>query len=806
MRPFLRELALSFRILLRHPGNTLISILILGTGLALTMFMFGAINAFILRPLPFHESDQLVHMEWSNPSQGEDSLSVPVHDFLEWRVSQRNMESLAAFYQGTINLSGNSRPERFDGAYVTTNVFDVLKIKPHLGRLFVTGEDQPGANPVVILGYHLWRNRYDANPNIIGQTIRVNARNTVVVGVMPPDFRFPAREDVWIPLSLDISNVKRSDSANLEVFGRLRKGATIAHVRSEFRTIAERQAKENPEIKALVPVVKPYEREYVDDETRSILFAMFGAVLLVLLIACGNVANLTLARSLARSREFAIRSALGADRWRLIVNIFTECVVISFAGGLIGSLLAEWAGHYTIATLKNNPNMAPPYWIEMGTDWRTLLFGIGAALFAALLAGLLPSFRASRTDLVTSLHQGGYSSAKPLGKVSRSLVTGQIALSCVLLISAGLMTRSVLKLRHIELGANIDGILTGRIGLFEAQYPDSDSQLRFYQKLIERLGAIQGIQSATITSSLPGTFVPSNYVTTEKNSTTESNLLPVAHQASIAPNYFTTFKVPLIKGRFFDSRDHKDAQKVVIVNKMLAEQFWPGADAVGQRLRLGELNENNPWLTVVGVVSNVQQDEVDEKLSPTLYLPIEQEVPRFVSIVLRTTDNPMRYSESLRKAVQEIDPDLPVYWVRLLDEWIQIGRFGTSFLATLFGIFAIAAILLAATGQYAVLAYTVNQRKREIGVRRALGAVDKELVNMFLNSGLKQFAIALIIGLPIAFGFATLISSELFNVKAFDPFTFFIVPAALLVVSLFASVVPAKRALKVDPAIALRNE
>ena len=320
------------------------------------------------------------------------------------------------------------------------------------------------------------------------------------------------------------------------------------------------------------------------------------------------------------------------------------------------------------------------------------------------------------------------------------------------------------------------------------------------------LARSMGIQSATITSSLPGTFVPSNYVTTEKNSTIESNRLPVARQASVAPNYFTTFKVPLIKGRFFDSRDLKDAQKVVIVNKMLAQQFWPGMDAVGQRLRLGELNENNPWLTVVGVVSNVQQDEVDEELSPTLYLPIEQEVPRFISIALRTTGNPMRYSESLRKAVQDIDPDLPVYWVRLLEEWIQIGRFATSFLATLFGIFALAAILLAATGQYAVLAYTVNQRKREIGLRRALGAVDKELVNMFLSSGLRQFAIALVIGLPIAFGFATLISSELFSVRAFDPFTFFIVPAALLVVSLFASVVPAKRALKVDPAIALRNE
>jgi predicted permease len=297
-----------------------------------------------------------------------------------------------------------------------------------------------------------------------------------------------------------------------------------------------------------------------------------------------------------------------------------------------------------------------------------------------------------------------------------------------------------------------------------------------------------------------------NYVTTERNSSVSFERLPSANRASIAPNYFSTFKVPLIQGRTFDARDHKDAQPVAIVNKMMAEKFWPGESAVGRRIRLGEPQENNPWVTVVGVVSNVQQDQIDEELRPTIYLPIEQDVTRFISIALRTSGNPMRYAETLRKTVQDIDQDLPVYWVRTLEEWIQINSFGTSFLASLFGIFAFAAILLAATGQYAVLAYTVNQRKREIGLRRALGAVDSELVNMFLSSGLKQFVIALLIGLPIAFGFATLISSELFSVKAFDPLTFLIVPAALLVISLIAAIFPAKRALKVDPAIALRSE
>ena len=807
MRSVLKELALSIRFLLRSPGITLVATIILSLGLALTMYMFSAIDAYILRPLPFPESQRLVHLEWSNPSEGEDSISVPIHDFLQWREAQRNVESLAGFYQGTINLSGNARPERFDGAYVTSNTLSTLGVKPFLGRLFLPGEDQTEAQPVVILSYDIWRNRYQANPNIIGQTIRVNAQNSIVVGVMPPDFEFPVQEDVWIPFSLDVSKLKRSESVGLEVFGRIREGSTISQVSAEFQSIANRLAQENPAVyKGLVPVVKPYVHEFVGKETRATIYTMFGAVLLVLLIACANVANLTLVRSLARSREFAIRSALGADRWRLMMQVLVECLLVSVIGGLIGYFVADWAGEYTMATLKANPDMVAPYWVTMETDWRTVTFTIFIALFAALLAGLLPAIRASRVDLTKSLHQGGYGSSKPLGRMSRILVTGQITLSCILLISAGLMTRSVLKLGNARVGADIQHVLTGRIGLFETKYPDSDAQIRFYQSLAQRIAILPGVESATISTSLPGTFASSNTIAPENYVPKEGSRLPAAHQVGIAPNYFSSFKAPILKGRAFDSRDRQDGQPVVIVNQLLAEKFWPLQNPIGRRLRLGEVQEKNPWLTVVGVVGNVQQDEVTDEVRPTVYVPIEQNAAQFMSIALRVSGDPMQYAETLRKAVQEVDPDLPVYWIRTLDEWVEISRFGTSFLATLFGAFAVIAIILATAGQYAVLAYSVGQRKREIGIRRALGALDRAVLNLFVTHGLKQFAIALVVGLPLALGFATLISSQLYAVSSFDPVTVVIVSVSLLLASFLAAILPAQRALKVNPAVALRTE
>ncbi|MCI0604169.1 ABC transporter permease [bacterium] len=804
MKALFRELVVTFRFLFRSGGSTLVAILILTLGLAVTIFMFSAINAYILKPLPFPESERLVHLEHSTPE--DDSVEVNMHDFLDWRATQKSFDSLAGFYQGTINLSGQTRAERFDGAFFTHNVLSELRVKPYLGRLFLPGEDQPGAPAVVILGFDLWRNRYQGDQKIIGKTIRVNAKEAVVVGIMPPGFQFPVREDVWVPLTLDLKDLKRGQGPSMEIFGRLRTGVTLSEARAEFRTISSRLAKEYPATnKELMAVLKPYAHEYVGDETRTVIYTMFAAVLLVLLIACANVANLTVVRMIGRSREFAIRTALGAGRWRLVLQVFTECLVISMVAGVIAVFLADYGTRITFETLRANPDMAPPFWINEEIDWRIISFSVLIAFVSAILAGLLPALRASRTDLNTQLHQGGWGMAQPLGRTSRSLVIAQIAFSCVLLILAGLMTRSVLHLDHVKVGANVSNLLTGRIGLFESKYPDADSQVRFYDALVVKLSALPNTKGATLSTSLPGTFTGFDFFSTDKMKGDESRK-PIAWQIVIAPNYFQVLEIPVFKGRSFDSRDHKDGQKVAIVNQMLVDKFWQGENPIGRRLRLGQNQDQGEWLTVVGVTPNVLQNELEEELMPAVYLPIAQTEARFISLIVRTQGDPMHLSDSLRKTVEELDPDLPVYWLRPLEEWIRLNRFDSTFMATLFGIFAIVAIALAAAGQYSVLAYTVGQRTKEIGVRRALGALDQTILKLFLNQGLRQFLIALLIGLPIAMGFARLLANQFVGVSSFDPTTLVVVPMALLLVTVVAAIFPARRALRVDPAVALRAE
>jgi putative ABC transport system permease protein len=586
----------------------------------------------------------------------------------------------------------------------------------------------------------------------------------------------------------------------LEVFGRLRDGVSLAQARSEFRTISQILSKQYPDTnKDLVASLKPYAEEYVGTETRATIYTMFAAVFLVLLIACANVANLTLVRMTGRSREFAIRSALGAGRWRLLLQVFAECILICAVASVVATILAVESTKYTIEMLRANPDMTPPFWVRAEVDWRIVLFSIGMAVFSAIMSGLLPALRTTRMDLKTALHQGGFGMAQPLGRTSRILVTAQITLSFVLLISAGLMTRSVLNLNHVKVGANVSNVLTGRIGLMESKYPDPSAENHFYDQLFQKLSSLSGARAATLTTSLPGTFSGHNFFVTD-SMPADQQRLPLTYEIVIAPNYFHFFEVPLLSGRFFDSRDHKDSLKVAIVNQMLAEKFWPHESAIGRRLRLGEKQDQGDWLTVVGVVRN------DEKMFPGVYVPLAQTEARFMSLAVRTRSNPSQLQENLRKAVEEVDPDLPVYWVRDLKQWIELNRFDTNFLATLFGIFAVVAIILAAAGQYAVLSYTVGQRTREIGIRRALGAFDQAILKLFLNQGLRQFATALIVGLPLALVFGRLISRELYGVTAFDPITLVVVPLSLFAVSLCAAVAPTRRALHVDPAISLRTE
>jgi predicted permease len=806
MNVWFSDIRHAFRSLIKTPGFTLTAGVILALGLGLTMYMFGALNAYVLKPLPFPDSEELVHVEHSRPTEGDLSMSVPIHDFLDYRREQRSLASVAGFYSGTVNIGGDDRPERFDGAFVTANTFDVLRVRPVLGRTFLPGEDEPGAEPVVLLAHHLWLNRYRGNPDVVDQVVRVNGQEATVVGVMPPGFRFPFNEDLWVPLSLDASVVERGEGFGLEVFGRPEPGVTLDQARAEYQALAQRFAELYPETnEGIVAVVKPYHEEWVDDGARTSIYTMFGAVLLVLLIACANVANLLVARNAARMRELSIRTALGASRSRLVLYVLTECLAISLVGGVAAFWLAKWAGDHTMEFIRTVETFAPPYWVTYELDWRTWGFAFLAALVAAVAAGVGPALKASRTDVNTTLREGSQNVAgDPHGKMTRFLVTAQITLTCVVLIGGGLMARSVITLKNIDLGADTKGVFTGRIGLFPADYSGPADRLRFYETLQERLTALPETEAATLSTSLPGSFTEYREVLPEGVEPSEARQFSQA--ITVAPNYFEMFGVQMMDGRPFRATDRDDSLLVAIVNRLFVERYWPKESPIGKRVKF-DRESDNPWVTIVGVVPNIVQNEVQEPLRPAVYVPLAQDPQQFMSLAVRARGrDPMELAEPVRKAVLAIDRDLPLYWVRSLQTWIDMGRFGTNFLASLFSIFAVLGLILGGVGQYALLAYSVSLRSREIGVRRALGAKDRSVLGLLVRQSVKYLAIGLSTGLILSVGFARFLAFLLYGVEPFDPTTFVVVSVVLAVTAVLAALMPARRALAVDPIVVLRYE
>lgn len=805
MNRYIGWLSVAFRSLRKAPGFTVSAVVILAAGLGLCSYMFAAVNAYVLRPLPFANPESLVHLELADLE--DDSLEVPALEFLEWRRQAQNVELLGGYYDGTINLSGGERPERFDGAFLTSGVLPALGVQPLHGRLFQPADEVPGAPAVVLLGYNTWRDRYHSDPATIGRAVRVNGHQAVVIGVMPEGFRFPAREEVWVPLVLDPAKLGSAEDPELEVIARLRPGVSAADAQDEATAILKR-FDENRPAAALErrAVVKPLAHEYVGKEARAIIFTMLGAVMLVLLIACANVANLILARSAARAQELAIRSALGASRRQLAVQLAVETLLLSVAAGGLAFLLARQGTRWTeSAMIGNGGEMLPAYWVRFAVDWRDVAFLAGAATLVTLLAGLLPALRAVSGDLTAPIKSGG-GSGRRKGHLSRGLVAGEIALCTVLLTGTGLMVRSVIELGGAAVGGSTENVLSGRIALFPESYPEPEQRVRLFETLAERATEIPGVTQVTVASALPGTFSGGDFYAVEGASAPEPGREPRAGWVAMAPNYLAMFEIPVLQGRGFTDGDRRDAAPVVIVNREFAAKVWPQGDPVGQRLKLGRGDEAEDWRTVIGVIPDIVHGQLDDGLRPTVYVPLAQSEVRFASIALRGDVRAQTLAEPLRAVVSAVDADLPVYFLRTLDEWVAIGRFEDDFLALLFAIFGVVGVLLAAAGLYAVIAYSVSQKTREIGVRRALGAPDAGILRWVLRQGFVQAALGIGIGLPVSLGFGRLIADQLYQVSPFDPLTFAGVILLVVAVALLATMVPARRALGVAPNTALRYD
>ena len=804
-----RDLRYGIRMLAKNPGLSVAAVLAFALGIGLSTAMFSIVYGAILRGLPFEESERLVHVENNNPSQEQRSLEVFLQDYFELRKRQKSFEDLGGFYEGTVNLSGDEKPERYEGAFMTANSFGLLRARPLIGRGIQAGEDSPGAEPVVVLGWGVWQKRYNGDPKVVGRKVRVNGQVGTIVGVMPQNFAFPISQEIWVPMRLDPLKTPRGRGETLEVFGRLRDGVSIEQARAELGGIAQVLAKEFPATnEGRGVVIKPYTEEYIGEEPRALLFTMLGACLAVLLLACVNVASLVMARASKRTREIAIRSSLGADRRRLIGQLLTESVLLSLVGALLGVLLAHFGVKAFNAAIADTQ---PPFWINIAIDPVALLFALGATLLAGVVSGLVPAFQASRTDVNEVLKdEGRGSSSLRMGIFTRIVVILEVGISCLLLIGAGLMIQNVLKMDD-RVEVDTANLFTNRIALFETAYPEEAQRVRFFESLLARLREDPAVVSAAASTYLPTTGTWRPRFAMEGATYPKEEDQPRAHIAWISSGFAGTFNAKVLQGRDFDQRDTLGSAAVALVNRSFAEKFWPGQDPIGRRIRFAEADDSaaEPWRTVIGVVPDMGMASIeDNEFGPEgFYIPLTQDCPGFVSVVVRTRDaNPLAITEKVRTHVTALDKDVPIYFVRSMEQVVAQTGFFQNLFATLFAIFGLVALVLASVGIYGVIAFSVEQRTQEIGIRMALGAQQSSVLGLILRQGMVQLLVGLGLGLLMAWPAAKLLASILVGVQPHDPPTFVGVCLLLAGVALLACWVPAQRASRTDPLVAIRYD
>ena len=809
------DLRFALRALARTPVFTTVAVLMLAVGIGLSIFMFGAINIYGMKPLPFPQAERLVHLEYTDNETRARNRSLPLLDWLDLRERQRTLESLAGYSVGTMNLGGiDGPPERLSGAWVSSNAFATLGVRPRLGRDFTPDDARAGAPPVALIGERVWQLRFNADPAVVGRSVRINGTPTTVIGVMPERFAFPVTESVWMPLSSDRAFAATDTAPAVDGFGRLQPGTSIAQARSEFDGLITALAGERSEpLRGDAARVVPFADQFILPQIRDANRTMFVAVLLVLLIACANVASLVLARFAARARELAVRSALGAGRRRLVVQVLAETTAIAAVATALGWIGADVAARLMEHTMAQTPAQLP-YWVDRSTDHRDVLFAAAVALVAALAAGLVPALRAGRVDVQSVLRQGGGIGER--GRLARVLVAGEVALCMVLLVGAGVAIRSSIDAQRAPLGIVTDGVLTGRIGLFASHYPDAAARERFVDALQPRLAALPGVRDAAFASTLPLMGYERQEYGRAGDPADRDARLPQAWCSSVSDGFFDVFGIGLREGRLFDQRDGAGSVPVAVVSAGLAAAAWPGQSAVGQRLRLSPREDGSEWLQVVGVVSDsVQADYLLNSATSSsqhgdgnVFRPLAQEPPAFVSFALRGDGDGdvATLGQAVRDAVRAVDADLPVYWLQPMTEWRDRLLWGSDILALLFSVFAGFALLLAAAGIYAVLAFDVAQRTREIGVRRALGADAGGVLAMILRRGARQVLAGLAIGIPLAFLFARALGSLVMPGAGSDPRVYAGVIGVLVLIVVAAALIPTRRALRVDPLQALRDE
>jgi putative ABC transport system permease protein len=808
----LRDLRFAARMTTRHPGFATICVLTLGVGIALTATMFSVIHTLMLRPLPFEDADRLAFVSHTNVTQGSEGMAIPLPDLEAYRQEHQAFEGLASYRLGTFNVGGGDFPERYDGAWVSANLFDLLRARPLLGRTFQPGEDAAGAERVTVIGFRLWQDRFGGDPGVVGETLRINGEMATVVGVMEEGFMFPYRQAAWVP-DREADGAERGATGvpSANVFGRLRPGVTVGQANAQLEAISGRLAAAYPETNEnlrarVVPLADRFRGLALSGEVRQILFTMLGAVFLVLLIACLNVANLLLGRTVMRSREVAIRSAMGASRLRIVAQFLTEPLILATGGAALGLGLAALGAALIGGSI---PASNAFYWHDFGVDRTVLLFVIGLMVFATLVSGLLPALRAADGSVSETLkdESRGTSSGR-IGRLTRALVVAQVALAVVILTSAGLMIRTTVNIINEDHPFPTTDIFTARLG-FPLEYPaytEVAERIRFFEEVEARVAALPGVRAAAMTSAPPGLWAGSTAYSVEG----QSDDRPVwTRWAAVTPAFFDVFEVRMMEGRPFDLHDRADGLPVAIVNEGFARLRFPDGNAVGSRIRMGGAASDAEWRTIVGVVPDLGmtggQDWGDDR--DGFYFPLAQATgARFMTIVARTTGPPTAITPQVRDAVAAVDRDIPIYWAQSLRDAMLENVWDVRTIGTIFMAMGLVALFLAAIGLYGVIAFSVSRRTREMGVRMALGADPARVLRMVLRQGGRQLAIGLAVGLVGALAVARVLSSFLYGVGTHDPATFAAITVVLLLAGLLAIWLPARRATRVDPLIAIRSD
>jgi putative ABC transport system permease protein len=811
MTTFLQDLRYSLRMLRKSPSFTVIAALTLALGIGANTAIFSLADALLWKPIALPEIDRLTMALEQHEKHKADWNTVAPANYLDWKAQNTVFEGMCFYRWGAANLtSATGDPERVQSFAVSASFFDVVGVKPSLGRAFRPEEEQPGREDVVVLGYGLWQRRFAGDSGILGGTVQLDSRTYKVIGVMPKDFVFPLTAELWTPLAFSSQDRTQRQAKMLFPVARLKPGVTQSQAVVEMESIARRLQQQYPNTNQYwSATLIPLHKFMIGDFTEQYTLMLLGAVGFLLLIACANVANLQFARATGRMREVAVRTALGASRWRIVRALLTESVLISVLGAAAGLVIAFWGVAMIRAGMPADVVRFIPGWKLMQVDGRALAFTLGIAVFAGVFSGLAPALQSSRPNLNATLREGdrGSSAGRARRTLRNSLVAVETALAMVLLVGAGLMVKGFTNLLEGDKFMRPETLLTMRINLPESAYKENPRITATFQQIVNRLASLPGVQSAAAVNSIPhGGYDSNRFITLEGKPAPAAGEQPVAQQESMTPAYFRTLGLPLRKGRELTPQDGSEAPHVAVISERLARRFLPDEEPLGKRLKFGDINSKNPWMTIVGIVGDVKQDAYERQPRAIVYVPHAQVPSRSMALAIRTTRDPLALAAAVRAEVRNLDANLAVYELKTLERVIHEQAVGLNYMAVLMGVFGILALVLSAMGVYALMAYTVTERMHEMGVRIALGARRGHVLSAVMTRSSVIMLIGLVIGVGMAYALARLLASLVFGITATDPATFGVNALALAAAATVASYIPARRATKVDPIMALRYE